>query len=128
MGRAGWGEREKEAERGRERNIDVRNIDWLPPTRAPTRDITHNLGMRPDQGQNPKTFGVWDDTLTNRATWPGQNSTALKWFNHQLGYSWGTYGKQPIDVSHIDVSLSHLSLSLSLSQINENMSLSEDFF
>ena len=47
-----------------------------------------------------------------------------------LGYgfipNWGTYWKQLISVSHIDVSLSLLSLPSSLSKINENMSSGED--
>ena len=29
-----------------------RNIDWLPPVHAPTRDGTHNLGIYSDQGLN----------------------------------------------------------------------------
>ena len=27
--------------------------------------LNHNLGMCPDQGLNSKTFGVWEDALTN---------------------------------------------------------------
>ena len=37
---------------GRERNIDVRNINWLPLVRAWTGDRTHNSGMCPDQESN----------------------------------------------------------------------------
>ena len=35
-------------DKGRDRNIDVRNIDWLPFLCALTRDQTHNLGICPD--------------------------------------------------------------------------------
>ena len=54
-------------ERKRERNINVRNMGQLPPTHDPTRDKAHNLGMCPDQGLNPHTFGVWDNDPTNWA-------------------------------------------------------------
>ena len=59
-------EREEERER-EERYMDVRerNIDCLPSIRAPTRDRTHNLGMCPDWGWNPQTFGAQDNTPTN---------------------------------------------------------------
>ena len=57
--------------REREPVMWERNIDWLPPIRAPTRDWTWNLGMCPDQESNPQPFGVQDDTPTNRATQPG---------------------------------------------------------
>ena len=49
--------RERGRQRERERNIDVRNIDWLPLVCAPTRDRAHNLGMCPDQESNPKPSG-----------------------------------------------------------------------
>ena len=43
--------------------IDLREretwIDW-PLVHTPTRDRTHNLGMCPDQGLNPQSFGVRD--------------------------------------------------------------------
>ena len=55
-------------ESGRERE---RNIDWLPPVHALTRDWTQNLGMCPDWELNLQPFGVWDEALTNRATQPG---------------------------------------------------------
>ena len=38
-------------EEGRERE---RNIDQLPPKGALTGDLTHNLGMCPDQELNPQ--------------------------------------------------------------------------
>ena len=57
--------------RGRKRNIDVRNIDQLPPTQAPSGDWTCNLGMCSDRKLNPQPFGVQDGTPSNWATWPG---------------------------------------------------------
>ena len=51
--RRGGGERE---EREKHRS---------PPLHIPTGDRTHNLCMCPDLGSNPKSFGVWDDALTN---------------------------------------------------------------
>ena len=52
--------------RGRERegNINVRNINQLPPVRALTGDQTHNFGMCPDQELNSQPFGVRDNTPT----------------------------------------------------------------
>ena len=40
---------------GRENETSVweRNIDWLPPKGAPTRNQTHNLGMCHEWGSNP---------------------------------------------------------------------------
>ena len=58
-------EEERERERGREMDVKERNIDCLPSVRAPTGDRTHNLGMCPDWGSNPQTFGVQDNTPTN---------------------------------------------------------------
>ena len=45
-----------------------RNIYWLPPVCAPTRDRTHNLGMCPDGELKPQHFHILDDAPTNRAT------------------------------------------------------------
>lgn len=45
-----------EREGDREREIDVRNIDWVPPARALTQDGTHNLGLCPVQESKPSTF------------------------------------------------------------------------
>ena len=49
----------------RERYINVRNIDWLPPIHAPTGDQTHNLDMYTDQELNLHTFGIWDNAPSN---------------------------------------------------------------
>ena len=38
--------------RERERNIDVRNIDWLPPIHALTRNRTHNILVYGDAPNN----------------------------------------------------------------------------
>ena len=59
-----------EREEGRERE---RNINWLPPVCAQTRDWTHNAGTCPDKESDPQPFcAVQDDTPTNWATWPGR--------------------------------------------------------
>ena len=52
-----------------------RNVSQLPPVLALTRDQTHNLSMCPDQELNSNTFGAWDSTPTNRATWQGLGVT-----------------------------------------------------
>ena len=57
----------REGERERKRNIS-----WLPPIGTPTRDWTRNQGKCPDQEWNQQTFGAWNDTPTNWATWPGK--------------------------------------------------------
>ena len=62
------GERETE----RERNIDVRNIDQLPPPHTPTGDWTQNLGMYLVHESNLQPFGVQGNASTNWATQPGQ--------------------------------------------------------
>lgn len=45
-----------EREVGREREIDVRNIDWVPPAWALTQDGIHNLCLCPVQESKPSTF------------------------------------------------------------------------
>ena len=55
------GEREKDRERGRERNTDVRE-------KCPSAASC----MCPNWCLNPQPFGVWDDSPNNSATWPGQ--------------------------------------------------------
>ena len=50
---------------GEERNIDVRNIDWVPPVIAPKGGQTHNPGMCPGRELNPQSFGVQFNTPTN---------------------------------------------------------------
>ena len=49
-------------ERERERE---RNIDWLSPIYAPTRDLTYNPSMCPDQESNLQPFGVQGNAPTN---------------------------------------------------------------
>ena len=58
-------EREEGKERERERNINVGNINQLPPVHAPSGDPSHNLGMCSDWGLNLQSFGVQDDAPTN---------------------------------------------------------------
>ena len=41
-------ERGEGREEERERNISVRDVDWLPLSRPPTWDLACNLGMCPD--------------------------------------------------------------------------------
>ena len=62
----------------RERNSDVRNINWLPTICALTRDGTRSLGMCPDQELNLQPFDAWDDVPTHWATWPGPKSCFLR--------------------------------------------------
>ena len=64
-------------ERGRERNIDVREklTDWLPC--APHWESNPKPGMCPDQEWNPQTFGVQDNIP---AKTPGQGRQGL--FKH----------------------------------------------
>ena len=47
-------------EEERERNIYMRNNDWLPLEHALTRDQTQNLGMCPDQEANLKPLDLQD--------------------------------------------------------------------
>ena len=47
-----------ERRRDRERNINVRNISWLPPVHAPTGHQIHDLCRCRDQELNPQLFGV----------------------------------------------------------------------
>ena len=51
---------------------DVRNIDWLPPIRAPSGEQTHNLGMCPDGGQNPQHSVGWADAPTKEQSHPAR--------------------------------------------------------
>ena len=62
---------ERQEGREKERNIDVRNIDWLPPICSPPGNSTHDIGMCLDQELNLKPFGVWDHAPTNWATMAG---------------------------------------------------------
>ena len=52
-------ERGEGREREGERNMDVSNIDWLPPLQVPTGDQTLNLQPKhvPPLGIQPATFG-----------------------------------------------------------------------
>ena len=53
-------------EEGREREKH-----WsVASCRSPDQRGTRSLGVCPDHGPNPQPFGVWDDALTNWATWP----------------------------------------------------------
>ena len=55
-------EREDRVGRERERHRWERNMDQLPPLRAPTGDQTCNLVMCPDWGLNPRPFVVLQPT------------------------------------------------------------------
>ena len=59
------GEEGEQREREKERNIDVRNINRLPPIHTPTGDGTHNLDICPDRELNLQPFGAWVDAPTN---------------------------------------------------------------
>ena len=48
--------RKRGKEGGREKNIDVRGNNQLPPVHIPTRDQTFNLGMCLDRESNPQPF------------------------------------------------------------------------
>ena len=56
--------RERDRERGKkkklmwERNINVRNIDWLLPIWDLTGDQTHNIDVFPDKESNIQPFGI----------------------------------------------------------------------
>ena len=58
---------------GRERNIDVRNIDQLPLTCALTGNQTRNPGMCPDQKSNWWPFALWDGAQPTEPHWSGQD-------------------------------------------------------
>ena len=60
--------RNEEGGRERERDIDVRNIDQLPPACTPMSDGTHNLVVYHDWESNMQLFSVLDSTPTNLAT------------------------------------------------------------
>ena len=53
-----------------ERNISVRNIDWLPLLRTP-RDQTRNLGTCPDQKLNQRPVALQDDAQPTEPHWSG---------------------------------------------------------
>ena len=57
--------RGREKETGRGKNIDVRNIDPLPPVCALTWGQTCNTAMCPAWGSNLQPFGVWDNASTD---------------------------------------------------------------
>ena len=49
-----------------------RNIKWLCPVWAQTRDQTRNLGMCPDQESNPQHFDYGATLRPTEPHWPGQ--------------------------------------------------------
>ena len=61
-------ERGRKWETEREISMWERNIDWLPPTCALTRDRTCIPGMHANWGSNPQSLGVQDKAPTNWAT------------------------------------------------------------
>ena len=63
------GGEEKGRGEGEERDVDVRNTNWLPLLCSLTGDWTHNLGMCPDQEWSPQPFSIGDNAPTNLATW-----------------------------------------------------------
>lgn len=54
---------------GRERNIYMKNIDWLPSLVDPTWDQTCNAGTCPNQNWTA-TFGLWGDAEPAEPHWP----------------------------------------------------------
>ena len=74
------GERERERRRERETLMWEKNVDWLLPMCAPAEDQIRSLGVCPDWGSNTRPFGVWINTPTNWATWPGQSFLTVPCF------------------------------------------------
>ena len=68
---------ERERERGKHQ---------FSPACSPTRDLTCNLGMCPDQESNLQPFGIWDNAPTNWATWPGQKLFFIKKYMERETY------------------------------------------
>ena len=65
--------RERRGREGeRETLMWVSTANQMPPLHAPTGDGTRNLGMCPDRGSNPRTFGVRDNPPTHGAAQPEQ--------------------------------------------------------
>ena len=60
-------ERGREEKRGRETQMQERNIDQLPLLQTLSRDWTHNPGMCPDWEWNLWPSGLWDNIPTNWA-------------------------------------------------------------
>ena len=72
-------ERRKGRERDRERNINVRNISWLPLAHTLTGNQTYILGMCPNQESNLLPFGLWG-LCSNQATPDRADCFLLVWF------------------------------------------------
>ena len=59
-------------ERGKRREKErERNIDWLPPTRPPTRGLACNPGMCPEWELNWRPFSSQDCTEPTEPYHPG---------------------------------------------------------
>ena len=71
-------ERGRKRERGRERNINVRDINWLPPLHIWTGDWSHNLDMCPDQELNLQPFSYRMTLQPTEQHWPGCPQVCLK--------------------------------------------------
>ena len=68
--------------REKEKHWCERNIDWLPPIYALTRDWTHKPGICPDWESNSYTFSVWDNSQpshTNQGWFPSFVLSSLPW-------------------------------------------------
>ena len=61
-------ERGEGREKDMERNIKVRNIDWLLLIYSPPGDWTSNPGMCPDRESNQRLLGLQDDAQPSRTT------------------------------------------------------------
>ena len=66
----------REKERGR--NTSVRNTDQLPLEHTPMGDRPCNLGTRPDQESNPRSFTLQDSAQPAKPHWSGQKMNFLK--------------------------------------------------
>ena len=77
---------------GGERNIDMRNIGWLPPIRVLTRDQTCNMGVCPDGESDLWPLSAQDNTPTNQATPPRASLLLYFYFIKAVlsRYNWHT--------------------------------------
>ena len=63
-------EKGRERKRGRERDIDMRNIDWLPPIHVPTADgtcilLVRGTTLQPTEPPGQGNEGVFSYVLFN---------------------------------------------------------------
>ena len=71
-------ERGEGREKKRERNINVRNINWLPSIHAPAGNLTHNPGICPAQELNWQPFAFQNDAQPTEPHQSGQDITIFR--------------------------------------------------